>query len=209
MHFIDKIKKFNKALPVILIILEIVAMLFFIVTFILCWVAQFEDKTTAGYIITIISAAVGGVAAVLGAVCSVLLGRVFTKKMQKDDNKPEIYIPSNFDLAWAIKVNLNPTEPKENNDSDYPLDYNIFLKNSDKCPFVIEKMDADGSSFCPSPVSYVEKNALFNLSFCSSREHREIELSIKSADGYHYRLECKLDEEREPIFVSLKEETCK
>ena len=148
-----------------------------------------QDQAANDSFVTILSAVIGGVCTLGGALVTLLITQIIQKRKVKADCKPEVFLPGKYDLAQAIQVRMM-TEDKERNIPNYQ----VFLKNSDKAPFLIENLIVANSTFYPKSVSYIEKNNLICLSFYHKDNVKEILLCIKSLDDCSYCLKLFLDD---------------
>lgn len=190
---------------IIVAVLIAIAMLSFIFSSVLLIVSLVQASSeTKGYFISIFSAIIGGICTLGGVLVTYFVDRNRLRQKMKTDTKPEIFVPGNYDFALATRIRMVDGKGTD----DFVPNYHIVLKNSDKAPFVIEKMKADESSYLPTSVTYIEKDLLFYLSFYGEQRFKNVTLYIKSMGGYSYCLKCSLDVEGNAMNESL-EEVCK
>ena len=153
------------------------------------------NQTLRNNIITVYSGSVGGFLALLGVFLTIIAGKGTEMEKRKLSHIPEFFLPNKYDLAKATnyKIGSNDTQ------SIIIPNWMVCVQNTDKTEFFIEEVvvysGENKSLITDSFVHYINKEALFCLSFyCEEKAHKII-LKTKSIDDYFYSFEIDLDKQ--------------
>lgn len=186
----DRLLKQSKLITCLIFLL---CVCFVMAGILLSWKLRNCDETFRNNVITLYSVFGSGFLTLFGVVLSILSAKTMDMNNRKYSHEPEFYIPSKYDFAKAMNYRLScdghPKITIPNN--------RIFLQNTDKTGFMIEKVSVFGKDNKPlienDSNRFIDKELLFFLSFYCEDEIEKILIKTKSIDGYNYSFEICLD----------------
>lgn len=136
------------------------------------------------HFIALLAAFIGGAMTLFGVLLTIKSDEKQNKQIIIEKNKPQLFIPIRFDIIDAVNIVITPDS--DNKNCNKAFNNKIYIKNSDKAPYVFEKLVINETEYKPKNGSYVEKGELLCLLFYAEKTFKEAFLHIKSSSNEKY-----------------------